>query len=177
MHAFNKEERQRFLRLLIYEAIYTGTSVRIKGAIPIQSERADAVVPADDPASEWQDSVVSGIAATRMAPRTASSDRIGNTKLYRDSPNSVTEVPFEISRDLPQQPPPLRDRLKADYLRALIEWDPRCTLQQLCDWVYEERGFTLSKTEMCRLVKSYGLQRKRSHRPHIYPKRPLLVAA
>ena len=29
----------------------------------------------------------------------------------------------------------------------------------LCDWVHKERGITLSKTEMCRLVKGYGLQR------------------
>src|SRR5438270_192625 len=96
---------------------------------------------------------------------------------YRRSPNTVEEVPFEVSRDLPQRPPSLRERLEADYLRALIERDPRCTLKQLCAWVYEERGFTLSKTEMCRLVKSYGLQRERSQRPYVHRKRHLSLAA
>jgi hypothetical protein len=96
---------------------------------------------------------------------------------YRHGSNSVSEVPFEVSRNLPQRPLTLRKRLEADYLRALIERDPRCTLKQLCAWVYEERGFTVSTTEMCRLVKGYGLRRRRSHRPFVHHKRHLSLAA
>jgi hypothetical protein len=92
-------------------------------------------------------------------------------------PNSVTEVPFEVSQNLPQAPLPFVQHFDADYLRTLIKRDPRCTLKQLCDWVREERGITISKMAMCRLVKGYNLQRKRSHRPHVYPKQSLLVAA
>ena len=46
----------------------------------------------------------------------------------------------------------------------LFERDPRCTLKQLCDWAYEERGVTINQSEMCRLLKGYGLKRRRNHR-------------
>ena len=96
---------------------------------------------------------------------------------YRRGHNSVEEVPFQVSQNLPQQPLPLKEQINPDYLRELIARDPRCTLQQLCDWVREEQGITMSKTAMCRLVKGYKLQRRRSHRPHVYPSRSLVQAA
>jgi hypothetical protein len=91
--------------------------------------------------------------------------------------NSVTEVSFQVSHNLPEQPLHLKQQINADYLRRLIARDPRCTLQQLCDWMREEQGITMSKTAMCRLVKDYNLQRQRSHRQHIYPRRSLALAA
>jgi hypothetical protein len=96
---------------------------------------------------------------------------------YRRGLNSVAEVAFQVSQNLPQQPVPLKQQINTDYLRKLIARDPRCTLQQLCDLVREERGIAMSTTAMCRLVKSYNLQRRRDHRPHIYPSRSLALAA
>ena len=166
MRTFNKEERQRFLRLLIHEAIYTGSSIRIKGAIPIQSERANTVTPEDDPASKWQDSAAGGIAATRMSPRTASSDRIGNTKLYPRGRNSVESISFQLSQVLPQRILPLRQQITSEDLRKLIKQHPRATLHDLCELVLKEQGITISITAMCRLVKRYEIARWRGHPPN-----------
>jgi hypothetical protein len=91
--------------------------------------------------------------------------------------NSVEEVSFQVSQNLPQQPLSLKQQINAGYLQSLIKRDPSCTLKQLCDWVCNERGITIGKTAMCRLVKEYGLQRKHSHRAHVYPKHPLPLAA
>ena len=88
---------------------------------------------------------------------------------YCHDHNSVAEVPFQISHNLPQQVTLLKQQISADYLCALIARDPRCTLKQLCDWIAEERSITLSKSAMSRLVKGYRLKRQRSHRPHSYP--------
>ena len=102
MRTFNQEERQRFLRLLIHKVIYTGSSVRIKGAIPIQAETTDTAPSAGDPTSDWRRSSPGGIATTTKPAHTINSARIMDTKLYRRGHNSVTEVPFQISQDLPQ---------------------------------------------------------------------------
>jgi hypothetical protein len=96
---------------------------------------------------------------------------------YRRGRNSVTEVPFQVSQNLPQHPAPLKEQIDADYLRVLIKRDPSCTLKQLCDWVRDERSIMVSTTAMCRLLKGYNLQRRRSHRPHVYPSRSLTLAA
>jgi site-specific DNA recombinase len=165
MRTFSKEERQRFLRLLIHEAIYTGSSVRIKGAIPIHTERADTAAPEDDPASEWQDSVVGGITATRISPRTTSSDRIGNTKLYPRGCNSVEGIPFQLSQLLPQRILPLHRQITSADLRRLIKEYPRATLHDLCDLLQKERSITMSTTAMCRLVKRHRI--RRSPKPQI----------
>jgi site-specific DNA recombinase len=163
MRTFNKEERQRFLRLLIHEAIYTGTNVRVKGAIPIQSERADTAAPEDDPASEWQDSAGGGIAATRMSPRSPSSDRIGNTKLYLRGYNSVESIPFQLSQDLPQKSLPLHQQIAPEDLRRLIKKHPGATLHDLCELIQKAQGISMSTTAMCRLLRRYSILRGRSH--------------
>jgi hypothetical protein len=169
MRNFNQEERQRFLRLVIHEAIYTGTSVQIKGVIPIQSERAEKAAPEDDPVSEWHNSVVGGIAATRMSPRRASSDRIGNTKLYLRGRNSVERIPFHLSQVLPQRILPLHQQIAPDDLRRLIKRHPTATLHDLCELALKEQGITMSITAMCRLVKRHRIARRRSHQEPAYP--------
>jgi site-specific DNA recombinase len=164
MRRFNQEERQRFLRLLIHEAVYTGTNVRIKGAIPIQSEMRDMAAPEGDPASKWDDPIAGGITITTKSAQSANAARIGNTKLYPRGRNSVECIPFQLSQVLPKPPTPLRHRIDPYYLRTLIKRDSRCTLKQLCDWVWQERGITISTTAMCRLVKQYRIARRRSQR-------------
>jgi hypothetical protein len=101
----------------------------------------------------------------------------GKTIGYRHGHNSVDEVPFEVSHNLPQSPLPFSQQVDAGYLQSLIKRDTSCTLKQLCDWVREERGIIISTTAMCRLVKGYNLQRQRSQRQHIYPRRSLALAA
>src|SRR6201995_6181936 len=96
---------------------------------------------------------------------------------YRDDHNSVLEVPFEISRNLPARPLTFNQQLEADYLRLLLKRDPRCTLRQLCDWVNEERGVTISKSEMCPLLEDYHLRRVRSNCPYVHRKRNAPQAA
>jgi hypothetical protein len=96
---------------------------------------------------------------------------------YRRGHNSVTEVPFQVSQNLPQQPLPLKQQINLDYLRDLIARDPRCTLKQLCHWVREEHGIAVSKTAMCRLVKGYNLKRMRSLRSYTRSKRISALAA
>jgi hypothetical protein len=108
-----------------------------------------------------------GIATTMMQPHAHnpifSDYRIATTKGYRGVSNSVIEVPFEVSQNLAQAIP-LKQQIDAGYLQALIKREPRCTLLQLCNWVQEECGITISQTAMCRLIKGYNLHRKRSHR-------------
>jgi site-specific DNA recombinase len=174
---FTEQERQRFLRFIVKEITFEGSRVRITGALPVMPPSDENTGADDDGHMEESAAVIGGIAATRShryAQNPIFADhRIATTMVYRSGHNSVEEVPFEVSRDLPQRPPPLKHRLEADYLRALIERDPRCTLKQLCDWVRTERGIMLSKTEMGRLLKGYGLPRGRSHRPHVHHKRSL----
>ena len=45
---------------------------------------------------------------------------------YSHDHNSVEEIPFQISHNLPQQPILLKQQMSADYLCALIARDPRC---------------------------------------------------
>jgi hypothetical protein len=160
MHKFNQEERQRFLRLLIHEVIYTGSGVRIKGAIPIHSEGPDTVAPEGDPAYRWRVSEAGGITTTAKSVQPISSARIVDTKLYRRGHNSVAEVSFQISQDLPQPPVPLHQRINARDLRQLVERNPAATLHELCEMVQKQRGIKMSTTSMCRLVKQHHIRRK-----------------
>ena len=178
---FTEQERQRFLRFIVKEVTFEGNRVRITGALPVMLTSDENTGADDDGHMEKNAAAIGGIAPTtsrNYARNPVFSDhRIAPTTAYRRAHNSVAEVPFEVSQNLPEQPLPLRQQIRDDYLRKLIERDPRCTLKQLCDWVREERGVAMSKTAMCRLVKGYNLQRQRSHGPHIYPSRSLALAA
>jgi len=181
LRRFNEQERQRFLRFIVKEISFEGSRVRITGALPVKPT-SDESAEADDTDYTGKSAVSIGGIASTTAHRYAQNpvfadDRIATTMGYRRGHNSVAEVPFQISEDLPQQLVPLKQQIDAVYLRALIKRDPSCTLKQLCDWVREERGISMSTTAMCRLVKDHNLQRRRSHRPHVYPRRSLALAA
>lgn len=188
MRTFNEEERQRFLRLLIHEAIYTGTRIQIKGAIPIQTEMSDMAKPEDDPVSKWDDPVAGGIATTTKSARTLSPGRIGDTKLRYDSRNpvhsdhriastrvylrgrnSVESIPFQLSQVLHRRVPPLHQQITPEGLRRLLRKHPGATLHDLCKLIQKERSIKISTTAMCRLLKQYRIRRKRSHHQAALP--------
>jgi site-specific DNA recombinase len=181
LHRFNEQERQRFLRFIVREISFEGSRVRITGALP--------VIPTNDESAGADDTEHTGKSAVTIggiAPTTShgygrnpvfADYRIATTMGYRHGHNSVAEVPFQVSQNLPEQPLPLKQQIEAEYLRTLIQRDPRCTLKQLCNGVGEEQSITISTTAMCRLVKGYNLQRGRSHRPHTYPKHSMGLAA
>jgi site-specific DNA recombinase len=184
LETFDRLEQQQFLRTLVDEIVFEGMQIRIRGVIPI-SEAKDKMgsnISASgnrimDTASYSHDRSSVRIENTTANRRDHNSGRTEGIRGYRHGHNSVTEVPFQISEDLPQQSVPLKQQIDAVYLRALIKRDPSCTLKQLCDWVREERRISMSTTAMCRLVKDHNLQRRRSHRPPVYPSRSLALAA
>jgi|GEM_PF-4739595 len=76
---------------------------------------------------------------------------------YRRAPNSVHEVTFELIRSLPQKPPTLREQLDDFFIRSLVKRYPGRTLQELCQLVKQEKGVTLAKTSMDKILLRLGL--------------------
>jgi len=84
---------------------------------------------------------------------------------YHRGHNSVTELPFQISQNLPQSPLPLHEQITPNDLRKLIEKNSATTLHELCEPVQKQCGIKMSITAMCRLVRRHHIERRRSHRP------------
>lgn len=78
---------------------------------------------------------------------------------YRRGHNSVEEVTFLLSQELPQPPLPLHQQITPDDLRKLVEKNPTATLHELCELVQKQRRIEMSTTAMCRLVKRYSIRR------------------
>jgi transposase len=80
--------------------------------------------------------------------------------LYRHGHNSVAEVPFQISQNLPASPQPLMQKLGADNLRSLVVQHPAATLQDYCELVQRERGIQVRPQTMCKLLARIGMPRR-----------------
>jgi len=80
--------------------------------------------------------------------------------IYGRAPNAVHEVTFELIRSVPQRPPTLRDQLDDFFVRSLVKRHPGLTLQELCEQVRQEKGVTLAKTSMDKILLRLGLTHK-----------------
>src|SRR5205807_8981121 len=97
LNAFGFEERQQFLRLLVNEVVYQGDTAIIRGVVPIQRLREY-----EQSGSKFNtDSSNSGYVGTggysRGRNSVISGDRIEGTEGYTRVPNTVYEVPFELT--------------------------------------------------------------------------------
>jgi transposase len=57
----------------------------------------------------------------------------------------------------------LREMFSQDVLHCLVAQHPYATLRQLCQQMQLEHGTALSTTSMCRLLKQYGIARRRTN--------------
>ena len=198
---FTKQDRERFLRLLVNEIVFEGERIRIRGVIPVPTSKDDPIVAnlrqenGFDPDKDGiaaragyqhdRNSLISddGIAARagfhRAHNSEVSDDSIAGTEGYRIdrssalflqgiagtteqrlAPNTVNGLTFELIRSVPQWLPTLREQLDDFFIRSLIQRYPGLTLQELCEQVKDERGVTLHKTSMDRLLLRLGLTYK-----------------
>lgn len=81
-------------------------------------------------------------------------------KSYSRSRNSVEQIPFEIAKSIFQQKPFWSDE-RIRLLRRFVKKKPTATLQELCEWMKQDYGLTVSKTEMCRARIRLGFRRNR----------------
>src|SRR5205085_10839683 len=82
---------------------------------------------------------------------------------YRRGHNSVAEVPFQLSQNLPASPPPLMQRLSNVYLRGLVMQQPAASLQDYCERVQQECENQITPQTMCKLLLRLGLSRAGRH--------------
>lgn len=75
-------------------------------------------------------------------------------RVYNDVPNTVGDVTFELIRPVPQKPLPALDDF---FIRSLVHRYPGLTLKELCEQVKKERGVTLRKASLDRLLLCLGL--------------------
>jgi hypothetical protein len=78
---------------------------------------------------------------------------------YRRDRSSVTVNGFELTQLLPQSIP-VKDKLTPEFLRRLLEHNPRATLAEFCDELRIEYSLVVSPTALCRAFKQAGLDRE-----------------
>jgi site-specific DNA recombinase len=163
---FTEQERQRFLRFIVKEIAFEGSRVRITGALPVMPASDENTGADDDSHTEKNAAAIGGIAPTtshRYARNPIfANHRIATTMGYRHGHNSVAEISFQISQDLPHPILPLHQQISTSDLRKLVETNPTATLHELCVLVQRQRGIKISTTAMCRLVKRHSIRRKAS---------------
>jgi site-specific DNA recombinase len=161
---FTDQDRQQFLRLLVNDIIFEGERIRIRGVIPVPTSKEDShPVGATLQQQNGCDaqSPTAGIAEhQRDRYSVVSDDGIVAPAGYSHAPNTVGDVTFELIRSVPQKPLTLRQQLDDFFIRSLVQRYPGFTLQELCERVKEERGVTLRRASMDKLMLRLGLTHK-----------------
>lgn len=161
---FTDQDRQKFLRLIVNDIVFEGKRIRIRGVIPVQTSQGDSRFLG---ATVRQQNVcdsrsrTAGTAAHQRDRNPAVSDyRIAATAVNSYAPNTVGDVTFELIRSVSQKPLTWREQLDDFFIRSLVQRYPGFTLEELCEQVRRERGVTLRKASMDRLLLRLGLTHK-----------------
>ena len=175
IESFTREERQRFLRLLIDRVVFEGSKIRIKGILPLSQSGE----PNDSLETKDSRDRIASMELHYNGRNSVSSDGIASMEVNRHSHNSVAgnfagdwiatmesyssahnpvKIRFEVSRQFPQTMT-IYEQIDLEWVKTRVREHPLVTLRELSQLISKQFGVAPSISHLQRIQKQAGISR------------------